>query len=140
MPQLEDQLRDEVKRIIDKPLPEPSKAPEIETENIFDPDLEKPDPKFLEEMEGFLDNPMNMVMKVLTNYLDSLKPRIPEPIKSEHKVRIFRLNDRTVLAEVEAQIEAFLNDGYCCHMPTTCNDFLMMDFSRRKETEENGKQ
>src|SRR6266540_1579096 len=63
-----------------------------------------------------------------------------EPIKSEHKVRIFRLlalAKPKEIAAIESAIEAFLNEGYCCHIPIVCNDFLIMDFSRRKENKEN---
>lgn len=143
MSELENQIRTEVKRIIDEPMPEPSpiKPPEIETENIFDPELEKPDPNFLEEMNEFLDDPMKPIVKMLGQYLESIKPPMAlGPIKSEHKVKIFWLHRSLKLEEVEqieTMIEDLLNDGYCSHPPVVCNDFLIMDFSRRKETEEN---
>lgn len=142
MSELRDQLEAEVKRIIDEPMTEPFpvKPPELETDGVFDADLERPAPAFLNEIGEFLDNPAGAILQMLAQSLEALRPRAYEPIKSEHKVKIFRLNDRTVLAEVEAEIEAFLNDGYCCHMPAVCGDFLIMDFSRRKENEQNGRE
>jgi len=129
-----------VDKILKEPIPEPSEPIRLETEAVFDPELlQRPDPNFLEEIEGFLDNPMKPLVGLLGQYLERMSPKAFEPIKSEHKVRIFRIDDRTVLAEVAAEIETFLNDGYCCHIPTVCNDFLIMDFSRRKETEEDGR-
>lgn len=121
--------------------PELSKS-EIETENIFDPELlNRPDPAFLEEMGGFLDNPMGPLIKVLAQSLEACAPKplvLPDPPKTEHKVKIFWLHRSLKIEEVEeieTVIEAFLNDGYR-GFPTVCNDFLIMDFSRRKETEE----
>jgi len=115
----------------------PSEPVRIETENVFDPELlQRPDPNFLEEMEGFLDNPMKPLVGLLGQYLERMSPKAFELIKSEHEVRIFQINDTANLEEIAAEIETFLNDGYCCHIPTVCNDFLIMDFSRRKESEE----
>jgi len=122
-------------------MPEPSEPVTLECGEIFDPELlNRPDPNFLEEMEGLIDNPMLAVVKPLMQYFEAIKPKYLEPIKSEHKVKIFRLSALAKpkeIANVEAAIEAILNDGYCCHIPTVVNDFVIMDFSRRKETEEN---
>lgn len=121
-------------------ISQPSKPPEIETENIFDPELlNRPDPAFLEEMGGFLDNPMGPVMKMLTQYMETFKPSpiVYDPPPQEHKVRIFCLDRAADLHVVEREIESYLNNGYR-GFPTVCNDFLIMDFSRRKESEENG--
>jgi hypothetical protein len=95
--------------------------------------------------EEFFDNPMGPIMKMLGRYLDSIRPPTVmaydplRPPRSEHKVKIFRLNDQADLTQIESAIEEYLNNGYCCHTPAVVNDFLIMDFSRRKETEENEK-
>lgn len=112
------------------PIP-PSEPVKIETEGVFNQD-------YLEEMSSF-DNPMAAIMKPLTQYFEAIRPKPLEFPKSEHKVKIFRLPALAKpreIAAVESAIEAILNDGYCCHMPTVCGDFLIMDFSRRKETKE----
>lgn len=144
MSELRKTLEEEVRKIIDEPdgpLPEfPIKPPEIETENIFDPDLEKPDPQFLEEMNALMDNPLTAIIKPLTQYFESIKPPMAfERVKSEHKVRIFQINNWTNADEIAANIEALLNEGYCCHIPTVVGDYVIMDFSRRKESEEDGR-
>jgi hypothetical protein len=113
----------------------PSDSIRLETENIFD-SVGYPMPQAGE----FIDNPMAALMQPLIQYFEAIKPKTFEPIKSEHKVKIFRLNDRTVLAEVEAKIQTFLNEGYCCHMPTVVNDFVIMDFARRKDDERQERQ
>lgn len=118
----------------DKAESQPSEPIKIETEGVFNQD-------YLEEPEAFIDNPMVAMMKpLITEYFQAMRPKPLEPIKTEHKVRIFRLPELMASAEIESverAIEALLNDGYCCHMPTVCNDYVIMDFSRRKETEEN---
>ena len=113
----------------------PNEPIRLETESIFDPELLKRIQE--EDNDSFDDDPMNPIIKMLREYLESLRPRIPEPIKTEHKIRVFRFTDRTLPAEVEAEMQALFDDGYCCHMPTVVNNFVIMDFSRRKETEEN---
>lgn len=87
----------------------------------------------------FIDNLMATLMQPLIQYFEAIKPKMPEPIKSEHKVKMYHFKctegdpaDLVDLVEVEREIEAFLNDGYCCHIPTVVNGFLIMDFSRRK--------
>lgn len=120
-------------------ISQPSEPIRLETEKIFDPELERPDPEFLSEMEEFLDNPMKPLVGLLGQYLERMTPKAFEPVKTEHKVRIFRLNDKTKRGEVASEIEALLNDGYCCHMPTVVGDYVIMDFSRRKESEEDGR-
>lgn len=119
----------------------PSKPPEIETENIFDPELLN---RIQEEDDSFDDDPMNPIVKMLREYLESIKPPMAftTPPKSEHKVRIFQLNESIGLVaidSIERTIEDLLNAGYCCHMPTVVNDYVIMDFSKRKESEEDGK-
>jgi hypothetical protein len=120
----------------------PSSEPvKIETDNVFDPELlNRPDPEFLNEMEEFLDNPMKPLVGLLSQYLERMAPKAFEPVKQEHKVRIFKLSALAKPKEtshIESAIESYLNDGYCCHMPTVVGDYVIMDFSRRKETEEN---
>lgn len=121
----------------------PSEPVKIETEGVFDPSLlDQPDPKFLEEMGAFLDNPMTPIIKMLTQSLESLRPKpfeFPALPLAEHRVKIFRLNDQADLAQIESAIEEYLNNGWCCHHPTICGDFVLMDFSRRKESEEDGR-
>lgn len=113
----------------------------LETDGVFDSELlNPPDLSFLAEMDSFLKDPMTALMKILTQSLDAVRPRAFEPFKSEHKVRIFRFNDKTNRSKVAAEIEELLNDGYCCHMPTPCGDFLIMDFSRRKDDERQERQ
>lgn len=112
----------------------------LESEAIFDSDLERPDPEFLSEMDSFLSDPMKPLIRILTQSLEAIKPpraMVYDPPAQDHKVRIFRLNDQANLTEIESQIESILNDGWCYHHPTVINDFLIMDFSRRKEIEEN---
>jgi len=126
MSELREQLEAEVKRIIEDPMPE------IETEGVFD--------SAGYPMPGeFIDNPMAALMQPLIQYFEAIKPPMAftTPPKTEHKVRVFRFTDRTLPAKIEEEIQAILNDGYCCHMPTVVNNFVIMDFSRRKETEEN---
>jgi hypothetical protein len=140
MNELGDQLREEVQRIIDEPMPEPSSEPiRLESEGVFnsEPFDSAGYPFPLGELSEFLNNPMMGFAKMLGQFSESMsRPRIPEPIKTEHRVKIFRFNDQTNLGEVASKIEAILNEGYCCHMPAVCGDFLIMDFSRRKETKE----
>jgi hypothetical protein len=115
----------------------PSEPIRLETESVFDPELLK---RIQEEDDDFDNDPMNPLMKMLREYLDSIKPPMAfaTPPKTEHKVRVFRFNDRTLPGVVEAEMQALFDDGYCCHMPTVVGDFVIMDFSRRKESEENG--
>lgn len=107
----------------DETAPQPGASPEIETEGVF------------------MDNPLAAIFKPLTEYFKAIKPPMTlEPPKSEHKVRIFYLPvvaPLEHLKKIESEIEAALNDGYYCHMPTVVNDYVIMDFSRRKETKEN---
>lgn len=129
--------------IPEKPSPEPSK-PEIETEGVFDQSLLDsagfPFPGL--DPEAFMDNPMLALLKPLIQYFESIKPPMAftTPPKTEHKVRVFRFTDRTLPGVVEAEMQELFDEGYCCHMPTVVNNFVIMDFSRRKETEENGEQ
>jgi hypothetical protein len=129
MSELREQLESEVKRIIEDPMPE------IETDGVFD-SAGYPMPQAGE----FIDDPMAALMQPLIQYFESIKPKVFEPVKSEHKVKIFWLHRSLKIEEVEqieTMIEDLLNNGYCCHMPTVCSDFVIMDFSRRKESEEN---
>ncbi len=138
MSELGEQLKnEEVKRILEESLPKPSEPIRLESEGIFD-SLGYP----LLQEEEFINNPMAAFTQSLIQYLEAIKPKAfaLEPIKSEHKVRIFRLlalAKPKEIAAIESAIEAFLNEGYCCHIPIVCNDFLIMDFSRRKENKEN---
>jgi len=124
-----------VERILEESLPKPSEPIRLESEGIFD------SPGYPLPQEGeFIDNPMAALMQPLIQYFEAIKPKALEPIKSEHKVKIFRLPALAKpkeIAAIESTIEAFLNEGYCCHIPTVCNDFLIMDFSRRKEDKDN---
>jgi hypothetical protein len=131
MIELHEQLRkEEVERILEESLPKPSEPIRLETENIFD-SIGYPMPG------EFIDNPMAGLLQPLIQYFEAIKPKAFEPPKSEHKVRIFRFNDKTNCAKIAEEIETLLNDGYCCHIPTVVGDFVIMDFSRRKENEEN---
>ena len=108
----------------------------LETEEVFD--LEKLEPDL------FQDDPLKMYASLVSDlkHMASCFMR-PSPIiayappEQDHKVRIFRVYDQMRLTEVESQIESILNEGWCCHHPVVVGDFLIMDFSRRKETEEN---
>jgi hypothetical protein len=125
----------EAERIPQSPGLEGSGQVEIETGGVFNQD-------YLEESGAFIDNPMLALLKPLTQYFDSIKPKVFKPPKTEHKVKIFYLPPVAPLEHIEAiatTMEAFLNDGYCCHGPTIINDYVIMDFSRRKEIEENEK-
>jgi hypothetical protein len=115
----------------------PSEPIRLETESVFDPELLRRIQE--EDNDSFDDDPMNPIVKMLREYLDSIKPptAFTTPPKTEHKVRVFQFTDRTFSARVEEEIQAILNDGYRCHMPTVVGDFVIMDFSRRKESEEN---
>ena len=114
---------------------QPNEPLRIETENIFD--SEPAD-------DPFEDNPMKMLRGMMGDLKEmALNPRpigfMPPP--SEHKVKIFRLHEfltPTDLEYVEKTIEEFLNDGYRCHALAVCGDYLIMDFSRIKESEEDG--
>jgi hypothetical protein len=120
-------------------MPDPSEPIRLETESVFDPELDSAGyPLPIEE--SFMDNPMAAMLQPLIQYFEAIKPKMSEPIKTEHKVKIFWLHRSLKLEEIELiekMIEDLLNDGYCCHMPTAVNDFVVMDFSRRKETEAN---
>jgi hypothetical protein len=118
-------------------LPErPSEPIKIKTDGVFNQD-------YLEEPEAFIDNPMvAMIKPLITEYFQAMRPKPLELPKSEHKVRIFKLSalaKQKEIAHIESAIESYLNDGYCCHMPAVVGDYLIMDFSRRKESEENEK-
>jgi len=115
--------------------------PEIETEGVFDsagyqiPDF---------GVGPFPDNPMKMLAGMMGDLKDMALHRGPFVLPSapplEHKVRIYQLVEEynlEALEQMAAEMEAFLNDGYCCHMPTVVNNYVIMDFSRRKEPEEN---
>ena len=116
----------------------PNEPITLECGEIFDPELlNSSDPNFLADMDSFLKDPMTSLMKILTQSLSAHMPRPLEPIKTEHKVKIFCFDKGTSWDEIAKQIEDLLNDGYCCHMPTIVGDYVIMDFSRRKETEEN---
>jgi hypothetical protein len=111
----------------------PSEPIKLETDGVFD-SANYPIPQAGE----LIDNPMAALMQPLIQYFESIKPpMVFEPPKTEHKVRIFRFHDRSVLSAIEEEIQSFLDDGYCCHIPTVVGDFVIMDFSRRKEAEEN---
>lgn len=130
--------KERVRQINERVSPEPPSEPvKIETDGVFDSELlDSAGYPMPPEIDSLLSDPMGVMLKMLGNYFDSMRPRAVKPIKTEHKVRIFQINDRANLEEIAAEIEALLNDGYCCHMPTPCGDFLIMNFSRRKETEE----
>lgn len=137
MSELREQLESEVKRIIDEPMPEI----EIETKNIFDPELDSLHSPLRFTGEPFPGDPMQVIAGMMRDLKDMAPQFMPSPIvyeppPSEHKIRIFRLNDHSDLPQIESAIEEFLNNGYRGY-PITCNDFLIMDFSRRKEIEEN---
>lgn len=115
----------------------PSEPIRLETGGVFD---SAGYPLPLEAMMGdeFFDNPMGPLMKMLGRYLDSLKPPMAftTPPKTEHKVKIFWLHRSCKIEEIEQielMIEDLLNDSYCCHMPTVVGDYVIMDFSRRKD-------
>jgi len=135
MSELREQLKSEVERILEEELPEPSEPIRLETDGVFD--------SAGYPMPGeFIDNPMAALMQPLIQYFEAIKPPMAftTPPKTEHKVRIYQLveeYDLEALEAMAAEMEAFLNDGYCCHIPTVVNNFVIMDFSRRKETEEN---
>lgn len=84
-------------------------------------------------------------MKLLANMMADLKDMAMRPSlgilaelpPTEHRVKIFQMDDRTSLVDVADQIEILLNNGWCCHHPAVCNNFLIMDFTRRKETPQN---
>lgn len=135
---LEESFPKPSKKIDGEFYPPPSKPPEIETEGVFNQD-------YLEDPGAFIDNPMAAMLQPLIRYFESIKPPMAsiERPKLEHKVRIYQLAKEYNLPAMEAfaaEIEALLNDGYCCHMPTVVGDYVIMDFSRRKESEEDGKQ
>lgn len=95
------------------------------------------------EQEPFDDNPMVPMMRAAAvEYVKAIRAQpvtLAELPKTEHKVRIFRfaaLAKSKEIAAIESAIESYLNDGYCCHMPTVVGDYVIMDFSRRKESEE----
>lgn len=116
----------------------------LETEAVFDPELLKRIQEEDQYDDSFYD-PMKPLVSMLREYLESIKPPMAftTPPKTEHKVRIYQLAKEYNLPAMEAfaaEIEALLNDGYCCHMPTVVGDYVIMDFSRRKESEENGEQ
>lgn len=137
------QSLEEVARIRSERIPEPKEPIKIETEGVFNQDyLEEAEPK------PFDDNsmvPMMMMRAAAAEYVKAIRaqpPAFAEPPKSEHKVRIYQLTaeyNQAALEAFAAEMEAFLNEGYCCHMPTVVNDYVIMDFSRRKESEENEK-
>jgi hypothetical protein len=132
MSELREQLKNEVERILEEKLPEPNEPIRLETDGVFD--------SAGYPMPGeFIDNPMAALMQPLIQYFESIKPPMAftTPPKTEHKVRVFRFNDRTLPGVVEAEMQELFDDGYCCHMPTVVGDFVIMDFSRRKEVEEN---
>ncbi len=131
---------EEVKRILEESIPKPSEPIRLESEAVFDPDLEKP------ELDIFQNDPMKMYASLVgdlkhmaSRFMQPRPAMVYDPPAQEHKVRIFRLNDRVRLAEVESQIESILNEGWCCHHPVVVGDFLIMDFSKRKESEEDGR-
>jgi hypothetical protein len=132
MSELRKTLEEEVRKITDEPMPEPNEPIRLETDGVFD-SAGYPFPQAGE----FTDNPMATLMQPLIQYFEAIKPKAFEPPKTEHKVRVFQFTDRTFSARVEEEIQAILNDGYRCHMPTVVGDFVIMDFSRRKESEEN---
>ncbi len=128
-------------------MPEPSEPIRLETDGVFD-SAGYPLPQAgefdsagypLPQAGEFIDNPMATLMQPLIQYFEAIKPKAFEPPKTEHKVRVFQFNDRTLPGKVEEEIQAIFNDGYCCHMPTVVGDFVIMDFSRRKESDENEK-
>ena len=119
----------------------PNEPIRLESEEVFDSDLlGRPDP------ELFMDDPMKMYADLIgglrsmtSNFMRPRPAMVYDPPAQEHKVRIFRVYDQMNLAEVESQIESILNEGWCCHHPVVVGDFLIMDFSRIKESEENEK-
>lgn len=152
MSELSDQLRNsDVQRILEESLPKPSEPIRLESEEVFDSDLlnqsdrDVANPGFLSEseMDAFQDNPLKLyaglvgdLKSMASRFMQPPRAMVYDPPAQDHKVRVFRLNDQANLTEVESQIESILNDGWCCHHPTVCGDFLIMDFSRRKESEE----
>ncbi len=115
----------------------PSEPIRLESEDIFNSELLDSVGYPMPQAGEFVDNPMAALMQPLIQYFEAIKPKAFEPIKSEHKVKIFRLPALAKpkeIANVESVIETILNEGYCCHIPIVCNDYVIMDFSRRKET------
>lgn len=118
----------------------PSEPIRLESDGIFD-SAGYPTPS---ESDPFTEDPLAKFADRLVGGMERLMPAMPSPgpivftpPPAEHKVRIFRFYDKADLAFIERQIETLLNDGYSCHIPTVCGDFVIMDFSRRKESEEN---
>jgi hypothetical protein len=142
MSELRKTLEEEVRKIIDEPMPElsPSKPPEIETEGVFDPSLlDSAGHSLPPESDPFTEDPLARFADRLVGGMERMAvnhaPMIFEPPPTEHKVRIYLLDRAGDLQAIEREIESYLNNGYR-GFPTVCNDFLIMDFARRKESEE----
>lgn len=127
-----------MQKILEESFPKPKEPIRLESEGVFSPtslsDLGL-------DSHELIDNPMAAIMKPIIQYFEAIRPPMAftAPPKSEHKVRIFRLSVMAKpkeIAVLESAIETLLNDGYCYHMPTVVNDYVIMDFSRRKEIEE----
>jgi hypothetical protein len=109
----------------------------IESENIFDPDLTNRganvnDPDWLPGVT----NPVTEIVGVLKELMPT-RADLFKPPNLEHKVRIYVFNDSMNREEMRAEVEALLNDGYHLQFPSViCNDYVMLDFSRRMEEEE----
>ena len=120
-----------------EPIKRDGEEPIIDSENIFDPDLA--------DRRANVDNPdwLPGVTDPVTAVVGALKELMPtradlfKPPNLEHKVRIYEFNNSMNREEVRAEVEALLNDGYHLQFPSViCNDYVMLDFSRRKEDKE----
>jgi hypothetical protein len=111
--------------------------PIIDSENIFDPDLADQssnvtNPDFLPGVTDPVMAVVGALKELMPTRADFLKPP-----NLEHKVRIYVFNESMNREEVRAEVEALLNDGYHLQFPSViCNDYAMLDFSRRKEDED----
>ena len=109
----------------------------LESENIFDPDLadQSPDVTNPDWLPGVTD-PVTAVVGALKELMPT-RADFLKPPNLEHKVHIYVFNDSMNREEVRAEVEALLNDGYHLQFPSIiCNDYVMLDFSRRKEDKE----
>ena len=112
----------------------------LESENVFDPDLRERDAAD----PGFLPGVDDPMLTQYSKFLSRMEGMLRSPMaagfdrpKFEHQVRIYKLDDSMIRAEICTEIEALLNDGYHCQFPAViCNQYAMLQFSRRKEEEE----
>jgi hypothetical protein len=123
--------------MINEPIKRDGEEPIIDSEDIFDPDFTDrganvANPDWLPGMT----DPVTAVVGALKEFMPTRADLFKSP-KLEHKVRIFVFNDSMNREEVRAEIEALLNDRYHLQFPSViCNDYVMLDFSRRMEEED----